>query len=440
MNLTGSKVAKQFMKYVQLKGMGWNVVSATTNLIFGVLSNMNHASGRRDFSLNQMRRAFSVMLHTSTAALSGGLATSKTAKKVRSLMMKYDVLKEFNEEAATSTKNANDKKKGLRKLNPYNMQSSSEYFGQGQVMVAYMMATGLDGKKLTKQEVKDGKTSLWEAYDENGNFSKENAGNVEWEGSIDNLEHNKAKYDFQLKLDQILESIHGNYNPTSPILAKKTVWGAMLFQYRSWMPEGIASRFEKETSDTILGRKRKGRYNTYGSLGLKDSLSVLLKQIAMQGDKAFEGEFYSDGRGGKAGPMSEIDKENMRRNMFGLASLAALYGLGLALKALSGDDDDEEITNYFLNQIFRLETDLTFYTSVESFEALLQNPIPAFGVIGDGANLMGSVRDYLMDEDIIKNGPYAGESRLGRNIIKVTPFENLTLKLKMHLGENLAEK
>ena len=44
MNLTGSKVAKQFMKYVQLKGMGWNVVSATTNLIFGVLSNMNHAA------------------------------------------------------------------------------------------------------------------------------------------------------------------------------------------------------------------------------------------------------------------------------------------------------------------------------------------------------------------------------------------------------------
>ena len=42
MNLTGSKVAKQFMKYVQLKGMGWNVVSATTNLIFGVLSNMTH--------------------------------------------------------------------------------------------------------------------------------------------------------------------------------------------------------------------------------------------------------------------------------------------------------------------------------------------------------------------------------------------------------------
>ena len=440
MNLTGSKVAKQFMKYVQLKGMGWNVVSATTNLIFGVLSNMNHASGRRDFSLNQMRRAFSVMLHTSAAALSGGLATSKTAKKVRSLMMKYDVLKEFNEEAATSTKNANDKKKGLRKLNPYNMQSSSEYFGQGQVMVAYMMATGLDGKKLTRQEIKDGKTSLWEAYDENGNFTKENAGNVEWEGSIDNLEHNKAKYDFQLKLDQILESIHGNYNPTSPILAKKTVWGAMLFQYRSWMPEGIASRWETESADTILGRKRKGRYRTYGSLGFKDSVSVMLKQIAMQGDKAFEGDFYSDGRGGKAGPMSEIDKENMRRNLFGLASLAALYGLGLALKALSGDDDDEEITNYFLNQIYRLETDLTFYTNAESFEALIQNPIPAFGTISDGFNLMGSVRDYLMGEDIIKNGPYAGESRLGRNIIKVTPFENLTLKLKMHLGEDLSEK
>ena len=440
MNLTGSKVAKQFMKYVQLKGMGWNVVSATTNLIFGVLSNMNHASGRRDFSLNQMRRAFSVMLHTSAAALSGGLATSKTAKKVRSLMMKYDVLKEFNEEAATSTKNANDKKKGLRKLNPYNMQSSSEYFGQGQVMVAYMMATGLDGKKLTRQEIKDGKTSLWEAYDENGNFTKENAGNVEWEGNIDNLEHNKAKYDFQLKLDQILESIHGNYNPTSPILAKKTVWGAMLFQYRSWMPEGIASRMEIENTDTILGRKRKGRYRTYGSLGFKDSVSVMLKQIAMQGDKAFEGDFYSDGRGGKKGPMSEIDKENMRRNLFGLASLAALYGLGLALKALSGDDDDEEITNYFLNQIYRLETDLTFYTSPESFEALLQNPIPAFGTISDGFNLMGSVKDYLMGEDIIKNGPYAGESRLGRNIIKVTPFENLTLKLKMHLGEELSEK
>jgi hypothetical protein len=443
MNLTGSKMIKSFTRYVQLKGMGWNVVSATTNLIFGVLSNMNHASGKRDFSMKQMRSAFSVMLHTSATMISGGYASSKTATKVRNLMMKYDVLKEFNEEASKNVKNANSNKKGIKKLAPYELQKSSEYFGQGQVMVAYMMSTGLDGKKLTKQEIKDNKPSLWEAYDENGNFTEEHTGNVEWEGDLDNLEHNQTKYSFQTKLDQILESVHGNYNPSSPILAKKTVWGQLLFQYRSWMPEGIASRFETKTYDSILERERKGRYNTYVTLGFKDSLSVMLKQIAMQGEQAFEGEFKGQGKDGKAGPMSEIDKENMRRNLFGLASMAALMGLGLALRALTGDDDDEdkEITNYLLNQIYRLETDLTFYTNVESFEALLQNPIPAFGVIHDGAVLMGSVKDYLMgEEDIIKHGPNAGESRLFRSTIKVTPFENLTLKLKQNTEQRFEDK
>ena len=417
-NLTYSKLGDTVIQYVQLKGMGWNLFSATTNLIYGSMSNFVHAAGRRDFNFKDLRRAFAIMLHSTSSSATLGNKSSGTADKIRSLMVKWDVLKAFNEEAHSNSDNSNQQKKGLQKLNPYELQGSSEYFVQGQEMVAFMLnqqVTDTTGKKR----------SLWEAFDNSGNWkTKEFGKNTDWNGDLNNDSHNKKKYAFKHRLDQILKLTHGNYDPNSAVRIKRTVLGRFLMQFRSWVAEGVAGRFENEKYDALLERNRKGRYKTMGDLGPIKSITTLLKQATYRKD-AF---INKDGTA-----FSEVDKENMRKNLSEISFLIAVTVLGWTLAMLADDEDDEEMKamyNFWINQGFRLENDIKFFSSPMAFEAITKNAIPAFSVISDVVKFLDASAGLLTGDDEIKQGRSAGESRIIRSIGKTLPFSSQYYKLK----------
>ena len=408
-NVTISKIGDGIIQYVQLKGMGWNVMSAATNMFYGTISNVIYANRRADFTRKDLRKATGIMLNATMKSLTGDLYENKQAKKVMALMLKFDTLKEFNEEAFSATTDPNRTKRGLSKLAPYELQRRSEYFVQGQTMVSMMLAVKLKDKAGNE-------VSLFEAYDEHGEWNVEKMGeNTEWAGNIDIEGDNEMSKKFKFKLDQILKRVHGNYDPNSPVMIKKGVFGRMLMQFRSWVSEGFAERFEGEKEDTLLGRARKGRYRTYGKLGLMGSIKTLLKQLA------YSKSAFIDPKTGKK--MDDVDVENMRANLSELAFALGMYAFVVMLKHMWDDDDEKPAAYYFfINTAFRLQDDIAFYINPNAFENISKNAIPVFGLVTDVGEFVIAAEKYIAGDDLLKSGPYKGESRVLREFSQMIPL------------------
>lgn len=404
---TAGRVGDAVLQYVQIKGMGWNPFSAMLNLIVGYSSNLTWSAGGADFNPTDFRKANGLMLSS--------LLDSKLSNKITRLMQKFDTLKEINEAAYESITNNNGVRKGMKKLAPLEMQRLAEKFVQGQTMLAMMLNT--------KIKVGDKEINLFEAFDENGEWNTELYGeNQDWQ-TIDSRAGNKA-FEFKVRMDQVLKSIHGNYDPNSAVRIKQGVLGRGLMQFRSWVAEGFLQRIGDEKYDMLLKRNVKGRYITYKDLGFKQSIKVLAQLSTGQGDKAFEKLFDSKGRLIE-GDALRIVKENMRKNLVGLAQLVFFTGLTYTLENLAFDDDDDEkrmVRNYLINMSIRLTDDLLFYSSPGSFENITRTAIPAASLITDAYKFLDAAGQAIVGEDTIPTGIKAGDSRLAWRTAKLFPF------------------
>ena len=426
-----SKIGDAAVQYVQMKGMGWNVISATTNMFYGSIANVIHANRRQEFTRKDLRKATGIMLNSTMKSLTGDLYENKQARKVMALMLKYDTLKEFNEEAFRQTTDPNRTSRGLKKLAPYELQRRSEYFVQGQTMVAMMLAIKLKDKAGNN-------VTLFDAFDEQGNWDVDKMGeNTEWNGDVNIEGENEKSMKFKFALDQTLKRIHGNYDPNSPVMIKKGVFGRMLMQFRSWISEGVAERFEGEKYDELIGRKRKGRYLTYGTvtkeLGFGGLIKMLLKQIV------YSKSAFIDPSTGKK--IDEVDIENMRANLAELGFMVSLYAFTMLLKHMWDDDDEKPGAYYFfMNTAYRLQDDIQFYANPQAFENVSRNAIPLFGLVVDAGEWAVAVEKYIMGNNIIKSGPYKGESRLLRESLQMIPLGTSYYRLRSATGQEIGQR
>jgi hypothetical protein len=365
-----------------------------------------------------MMKAWTIMLHASGKSVqdnTGIPLTSDVAKKVAALMDKFDVLFEVNEAAYNKS---SKRRTWFSKWAPYELQKRSEYFVQGMTMVAMLLhekVTDVNGKERT----------LFEAFNADGEWNATEFGlNENWSGDIDTeMKDFKA---FRNKMIQLIKRIHGNYDPNSPILIKKTILGQMLMQFRSWMPEGIASRFEKEDMDEQLGRVVRGRWATYGDIGALRSLFTLGRQLLYMNDpdKAFELIRKSAAEGGEFNVDTAI--ENMRKNLSELAFLALLTAFMWGLK-YAFEDDEDEVTkaayHMMMNQFSRVAADLYFYINPSTFEQIIKNPLPVFRTVIDFVEAFDTTQEELFTED-------TDWEKVQRNTYKAFPIVNNVNKWK----------
>lgn len=388
--VVGSKAWDKVLEFAQLKGMGWNFFAPATNITFGFISNLVHASGNEDFTINQFFKAQRLMLNSVAKSATLDAAQTKTAKKINHLMESFNVVGEINQMGYKSTAFESGAAKGLQKLMPYELTRRAEYLNQGSTFLALMLNTSVED--IT------GKTrNMWEAYDENGNWK------VNEFGPEMSLENQKK---FKNKLEQIKKTIHGNYDPNSAVKIKKTTLGRAVMMFRSWVAEGFASRFEDEKDDLLLGRKRKGRYRTYQDLGLSKSTGLLISQMA--NFLTFGGAFKTS-----LDELSDTDKANMRKNAAEILVYASLYSMILLLKQIDSDDDDEKkALNALLNISFRVQNDMAFFTSPLAFEKITQSSIPAMSIVTDAAKFFKAAEDTITGDGIYKRGPYKGQAKI----------------------------
>lgn len=395
--LSGGRIGDTLLQWIQLKGMGWNVFAGANNMIFGQMANFNWAAGNVDFSDKDMLKAVGIMLSFD----------SSTEKKVRALMTKFNTVKQLRDTVHKATSNYNKARTGIQKLAPYELYAKGEYFVQGQVLMAM-----LNNKQVEITEDGTKKTiSLYEALNEEGDWDTKRFGeNKEF---ADNSEQTK---EIKNKLDTLLKKIHGNYDPNAAMLANKKFIGRALLQFRRWIPEGVAQRFDSEKYDIHLQRNTQGRYISYYDLGLMGSVKTLLKQVFLKDDKAFEG-LTTDPK------KLEIIKENMKKNLREIYYKLSMLAMYFMLSAV-GDDDDEWVMgarNYALNTILRLQDDIEFYYSPIAFENITRAALPVTSVIVDAAKFLDAVQDTIAGEGIYQSGTHSGDSKLAWRGARMIP-------------------
>ncbi len=412
-NVSLQNVGRTLLRYNQLKGMGWNAFAGITNLVYGWISNATHAAGEEDFTFKHLRKAkyYSIILSKEP----------KTRNKIWNLMRKFDVLKESSE--AHSKDRIADSKKylGWNNLKPFEIQKSSDYTVQSELLLALMFATPITDLAGVERNV-------YEAYNELGEWKVEEFGdNPEWSGDINSSEENSGAMALKFKTDQLVKKLHANVDPLSPIYAKKTILGKMLMQFRSWVPEGFANRFEKEKNDYLLGRVKKGRYRSF--VELKDSEGAKIESPLYTAISATIGSMMNlvslgTVAKGAGKNLSKVDRANLRKNAYELITYIALYCTVAGLKTIVDDDDEDKkmSINYMINQGFRLQGDILFYTSPIAFERIADNALPIFGLVTDTYKWFDSMGGLIMGNDIYTTGIYAGDSKFGRATAKMVPF------------------
>jgi hypothetical protein len=277
------------------------------------------------------------------------------------------------------------------------------------------------------------------------------------------------------KIKRVIEMNHGDYN--NALKVKSTVLGRALSQFRTWMFEGFANRFESGVNldgtpkvDQILSYGldedyiKKGRYRSYtkgqllttgaavgtmvlpgigtavgaglGYLGgkffgmqteqnaLSDTLFTL-KQLArklMRKKTKFEDRFNA------------VDAANIRKNMTELYIMMTLMGTALLLKSMAGDDDDEEqvVTNFLLNQTIRLRTDIGFYTNPLEAQKLTKTAVPMAALVDDVRTILSDAGNHLNDDgddDIFESGPFKGQSKFLVHLGEAIPGSSQGIRL-----------
>ena len=409
-----AKVIRTFVQYMQMKGMAWNIPAAQVNAVFGTMQVMKHAAGRRDFDESDARKAFGIMMHSTMnmVTLNTGATKTATAGKLQGLMTNLNLLKDFTEiEFDTSKADVlGNNKKGISKLGMYEIQRSSEYFTYGHTMVSHLLNVKVDG------------VSLFEATDENGIIQ------------LEGYRPGEAKFvELANRLDQINKRIHGNYDPNSVMPIKQTLLGPMLMQFRSWLPEGFATRYESEKFDPLLNRQVKGSIRTVlgeGSLSerLRKMTDVALLSVPLIGAR-------KDLQG-----YTEIDEENVRKFAASVRQMMWVYLLILALRSMKDDEDDEEVRqlfNYGLNLSSRIDNDLKFFGQIGAQRRIVQDILPITKVAEDIERFGASVIDTMMGEGTIPTGVYAGESKLWLRGSKLVPHTEAYQRIIRNLSQEM---
>jgi len=446
-NVTGSAIGDMFLKYMTFKGLGWNVGSAFSNMSFGFISNLTNAS-ETPADLKRMKRAYKKVVHSIGRNASFNTISTDEAIKIRSFMDKWDLMKTSNNELFEKSEKSSIKK-GLGRFGPMTMQERSEYLNYAPIMISQMMA--FKAKDADGNEVE-----LWDAYDKDGQLK---------EGYTTDV--NEVK--LIRKIKRMIEMSHGDYN--NALKVKATIGGRFLTQFRTWMFEGFATRFESEKIDYALsyGRDseyiRKGRYRSY-TAGQLTTAGIALGTTILPGIGTAVGAALGFGIGKIAGMktdqsaindtvftlkqlvrklmfkstkfedrFTETDAANMRKNMTELYFLMGVAGLTLLLTAMGGDDDDDKqfAANFLLNQMTRMQTDITFYTNPMEAEKLTKTAIPASQLLVDVVDWFGDVKNLYnedLKDDTFRSGPFKGSSKALIHFGEMIPFAAQGIKLK----------
>ena len=451
--VTASKVGDSMISFQQLKSMSYNPFSAVSNLTFGYAATYLHARGFRadkdgfttgDYTRQQLQQAYSMMKgNIANSWLKAfGYSHSDLSRKISALITRANAI-----EALIDTRfggsNLTEDASNLKKfLDPTAAQKSGDWLTKGAVIVARALNTPV--QVTVNGEVKT--INLFEALNVEGEWDADKYGeNKEWSSKNPSEQVAWNKYLFRTRKVMLL--IFGNQDKNIPLSARSSVWGRLLGQFRlSWIPEGIKTRWgANQGYDEILERELEGRYRTMLRMpGF--GLPLILKQMTsvVTGQDAFEGVkvTYTENGIEKTRDIKDFEKENMRRNMAGMAYTALFASIYYLLKGAIPDEEElrklrrqgknpATSSRIAANIAYRSFQDLILYASPDMFEQITGNVVPAWSVVSDFKKALYAWYKIASDDKY-------EWSDLGLKQTKALPFANLINKWEFYASHDIS--
>ncbi len=410
------KAINSLIWYNQLKSMGWGVGGATANLFSAFFGNSIEAAGGEYFNNQDLKKGMSIMLNSTKniapGAIVGGAIGSIIApgfgtffgaglgsifsmnnvkneegKKISNLMKKFKTLGNIIDgNDMTKDYNTNERK-WYSRFSPFEVFRMSEFFSQGTTMTALMMhekVTNLKGKEVP----------LYYAFDSNGKWKVDEFGeNADWDGKDP-----KELRNFIAKFYKVKSKIHGNLN--TPIPAKGKVLGRAFMQFRSWMPETIANRIEPYRKDWDLnktGADVEGRWRMYFNFDEKGKFEGFNTEGVVA---TIKGMLFIDNTNNTKG-MKPYLMANLNRNIRAMQIYSTLLIFVLGLKLMDEDDEEEAaVLNFTLNTLFRVQSDLQFYSSPTSIENINRSVLPLIKTVGDFSSAATYGTNLILEDNV----------------------------------------
>jgi hypothetical protein len=395
----------KLISFTRMKGMGLNIFSGVTNLIFGLSANLIYSSAGTEFTESQAITALGIVMNPRNNA------------KIDAILKEYNILENLDD---TALEDKGAIKKGINKV-LYTFQEKTERLNLAMTTVAIMLNTDVNGK------------NLWETY------SLDKNKNLVSDPSYHGLSENK--YKLYAKIKETNKSIHGNYEENSPLLVNKTAWGRALMVFRRWLPMLIYERLGSEKYNDRLERSTKGRWLSYGAAykkgGVTNIASGMIKELISQ--LSFRTYNYDMSNTVD----NQLDIANMRKNVAEIKFILAFTILTMLLKGIEVPDDDDEkqaLMKFIINQSMRLETDLTFLYSPSEFGKIFQNISPVLKTLQDAGEVAHAGYELAFGEDEILSGYNKGRSRFVRELGQFLPVTSTAQRLYELKNLNLESK
>jgi hypothetical protein len=403
-----SRAADSLVQGARFSTMAVNPFSALRNLVFGGISNRIHAFGGIDFNMKELNKATFMMRDSIKKHLTWSDKGSAFAEKLLRVTLDAGVIENRDKIFAGGSVSKSSSLDQIKKVipSPYGMLSSGDYLFKGELGIAMML-----GKKV---KTKSGEHILLDVMNSDLSFNEEKFGKFEHEanGAKDFADYYKK---FLNNYSQTAKQLHGFFGDTLSISAKNTVVGRMLFLFKTFLPETVATRFEGNRYDPLLQRRTEGFYRTFG------------RELAKNPIEAFKTIFDAVTKNGADG-MTPLQVNNLRKMFMEMGVMATLSALYMTLRAIgpnSGDDDDKRKRyNVVVNQLLLINRNLSYFINPSSFKDLTQNVFPVLQTIDNYGAAMKAVAYYGFSiED--KNGHemYDGDKTIKR-VTKALPFLN----------------
>jgi hypothetical protein len=212
----------------------------------------------------------------------------------------------------------------------------NQHFGEHEIQLSTLFAM-LNNVKVIDNETQ-AEITLMEAY--------KKYGVAEIMNKTDFTE--QKRIDIQNKIHALNKRLHGIYNNFDKSVAQKYTLGRLAFMYRKYLIPSYTRRFKKLGMDQELGSMTEGYYRTFWNQFAKDLITF--KSGVMTQWKS----------------LSDFEKAQVRRTLAELGMILALWATVMALKAMVGDDDDDELKqsyayNFILYEAIRMNSETKQY-------------------------------------------------------------------------------
>lgn len=425
-NFSWGKVVDSLIHFTTIKLLGLNVLGSVGELLQGWTSIITEGAAGRYFTTSEAISAFG----TYFTVYMGMDSTQKT--KLHNMAQFFGAYVN-----RASQDNNVSGKIGKIAFAPWEVANKS-------TNVMYMISMLKHERIIDRAGVEH---SLMDVLD------VDEAGNFTLEGDFDEMAE-QTKINLIHKYKELIKENRERQTFEDPIELEKNVVGRVLGQFKkNWFFTAIYSRFgEYREADLKSGMEKKGYYRSFleqfklrtikdeygtestdwSAAGIAEMMGRVLKSIV---------QYSTWGRrmGVKPGQQSDLDQANLRKFMREMGLIIAVTITITILSSMGGDDDKSRLRRYSINQMIRLQRDLSSYMDPSALASHLKNPAPILGTVTDLLSIGGAAiqSGIFMDPYTHSNDP---ELRILKAIEKNIPLFNQYDRLMTKLDKTITYK